>query len=42
MAATSAPRQPPAGGAIETRVSALVDLFTRLERRDLMGRGSTA
>jgi phytoene synthase len=38
VAATSAPRQPAAGGALETRVSALVDLFTRLERRDLMGR----
>lgn len=35
-----APMQRTVGGAIETRVGALVDLFTRLERRDLMGRSS--
>jgi phytoene synthase len=35
-----APLHRPLGGVIETRVGALVDLFTRLERRDLMGRSS--
>jgi phytoene synthase len=35
-----APRLRPAGGAIEAGMGTLVDLFTRLERRDLMGRSS--
>jgi phytoene synthase len=40
VANAPAPKHRPQGSAIETRVGALVDLFTRLERRDLMGRSS--
>jgi len=40
VANAPAPKHRLQGGLIETRVSALVDLFIRLERRDLMGRSS--